>query len=192
MHQTKKGNQWHFGRKAHIGVEAESDLVHTVVGTAANVNDVTQVAGLLQASGSTSGAMRVTKAWTGARNCRAARRNGTWPCTAGRGLRTWVPGSQSPMGLPGTRLQGIGCAAHPRRAARGAPVNTPNRLRRIGLLRAFGAARYRLRGAGVTDGPCLFSCLSFPHHLLRDRSQRRGAVKAPCRFLAFGCGPHHP
>ena len=42
MHQTKKGNQWHFGMKAHIGVDAESGLVHTVLGTAANVNDVTQ------------------------------------------------------------------------------------------------------------------------------------------------------
>lgn len=47
MHQTKKGNQWHFGMKAHIGVDAESGLVHSVIGTAANVNDVTQAAGLL-------------------------------------------------------------------------------------------------------------------------------------------------
>jgi IS5 family transposase len=47
MHQTKKGNQWHFGMKAHIGVDAESGLVHTVVGTAANVADVTQATGLL-------------------------------------------------------------------------------------------------------------------------------------------------
>ena len=47
MHQAKKGNQWHFGMKAHIGVDAESGLVHTVIGTAANVNDVTQAAGLL-------------------------------------------------------------------------------------------------------------------------------------------------
>ncbi len=46
MHQTKKGNQWHFGMKAHIGVDADSGLVHTVVGTAANVNDVTQAAAL--------------------------------------------------------------------------------------------------------------------------------------------------
>lgn len=42
MHQTKKGNQWYFGMKAHIGVDADSGLVHTVVGTAANVHDVTQ------------------------------------------------------------------------------------------------------------------------------------------------------
>ena len=47
MHQTKKGNQWHFGMKAHIGVDADTGLVHTVIGTAANVNDVTQGHGLL-------------------------------------------------------------------------------------------------------------------------------------------------
>lgn len=47
MHQTKKGNQWHFGMKAHIGVDADSGLVHTVVSTAANVNDVTQAHALV-------------------------------------------------------------------------------------------------------------------------------------------------
>lgn len=47
MHQTKKGNQWYFGMKAHIGVDADSGLVHTVVGTAANVNDVTQAHALV-------------------------------------------------------------------------------------------------------------------------------------------------
>jgi len=47
MHQTRKGKQWHFGMKAHIGVDADSGLVHTVIGTAANVNDVTQANALL-------------------------------------------------------------------------------------------------------------------------------------------------
>ena len=47
MHSAKKGNQWHFGMKAHIGVDADSGLVHTVIGTAANVNDVTQGHALL-------------------------------------------------------------------------------------------------------------------------------------------------
>ena len=46
MKQTKKGNNWYFGMKAHIGVDAASGLVHTVVGTAANVNDL-NVAGQL-------------------------------------------------------------------------------------------------------------------------------------------------
>ena len=47
MHQTKKGNQYYFGMKAHIGVDDESGLVHSVVGTAANVADITQVDKLL-------------------------------------------------------------------------------------------------------------------------------------------------
>ena len=47
MHQTKKGNQYYFGMKAHIGADDESGLVHSVVGTAANVADVTQVDKLL-------------------------------------------------------------------------------------------------------------------------------------------------
>jgi IS5 family transposase len=47
MHQAKKGKQWHFGMKAHIGVDVASGLVHTVVGTAANVADVTQAHALL-------------------------------------------------------------------------------------------------------------------------------------------------
>jgi IS5 family transposase len=51
MHQTKKGNQWHFGMKAHIGVDDESGLVHHVECTAANVADVTQVHKLLHGEG---------------------------------------------------------------------------------------------------------------------------------------------
>jgi len=39
MHQVRKGNQWHFGMKAHIGVDAETKLVHSITATAANVND---------------------------------------------------------------------------------------------------------------------------------------------------------
>ncbi len=47
MRRTKKGNQWHFGMKAHIGVDDESGLVHAVACTAANASDVTQVHELL-------------------------------------------------------------------------------------------------------------------------------------------------
>ena len=47
MHQTKKGNQWHFGMTAHIGVDVASGVVHSVVGTAANQADITQTAALL-------------------------------------------------------------------------------------------------------------------------------------------------
>ena len=47
MHQTKKGNQWYFGMKAHLGVDAASRLVHTLIGTAANEADINQMAALL-------------------------------------------------------------------------------------------------------------------------------------------------
>ena len=46
-HQVKKGNTWHFGYKAHIGVDKDSGLVHTVETTAANVHDVTEASRLL-------------------------------------------------------------------------------------------------------------------------------------------------
>jgi IS5 family transposase len=38
MHKTKKGNQWHFGLKAHIGVEARTGITHSLTTTAANVH----------------------------------------------------------------------------------------------------------------------------------------------------------
>jgi IS5 family transposase len=47
MHQAKKGNQWHFGLKAHIGVDKDSGLVHTLTTTAANVSDISQTPALL-------------------------------------------------------------------------------------------------------------------------------------------------
>ena len=47
MHQSKKGNDWHFGMKAHVGVDMATGLVHTVVGTAGNVSDVAQAHALL-------------------------------------------------------------------------------------------------------------------------------------------------
>ena len=47
MHQTKKGKQWYFGMKVHTGTDTESGLVHTVVGTAANVADINVLGELL-------------------------------------------------------------------------------------------------------------------------------------------------
>ena len=47
MHQTKKGNQWYFGMKAHIGVDAKSGMTHSLETTAANEHDLNQVGNLL-------------------------------------------------------------------------------------------------------------------------------------------------
>ncbi|PSL11684.1 DDE family transposase, partial [Marinobacterium halophilum] len=47
MHQTKKGNQWHFGLKAHIGVDARTGITHSFSTTAANEHDLNQADQLL-------------------------------------------------------------------------------------------------------------------------------------------------
>lgn len=47
MHQTKKGNQWHFGMKAHLGVDSKTKLIHAVAATPANVHDGTMIGDLL-------------------------------------------------------------------------------------------------------------------------------------------------
>ena len=80
MHQTKKGNQWHFGMKAHIGVDSETDIVHSLSATAANVHDVTEAHRLLHGGekalwgdagcqGSTSGRRIWVWRWTGRSRC---------------------------------------------------------------------------------------------------------------------------
>lgn len=47
MHQTKKGNEWHFGMKMHIGADADLGLVHSFSTTSANVHDITEANRLL-------------------------------------------------------------------------------------------------------------------------------------------------
>jgi transposase, IS5 family len=47
MHQTKKGNQWYFGMKAHVAVDSKTKIIHSAVATAANVADSTVLPDLL-------------------------------------------------------------------------------------------------------------------------------------------------
>ena len=47
MHQTKKGNEWHFGMKMHIGVDETYGIVHSLTTTSANVHDIIETARLL-------------------------------------------------------------------------------------------------------------------------------------------------
>src|SRR5712671_6896979 len=47
MHQTRKGKQWYFGMKAHVGVDSKTKIIHTAVATAANVSDVAILPDLL-------------------------------------------------------------------------------------------------------------------------------------------------
>jgi IS5 family transposase len=79
MHQTKKGNQWHFGMKAHIGVDAHSGLIHTVVSTAGN--DVThRPMHCFTVKSNTDMEMPGIRAWISAKKWRTPKSDGSSPC----------------------------------------------------------------------------------------------------------------
>ena len=48
MHQIRKGNEWRFGMKCHVGVDAGSGSVHTVTVTSANKHDITETVNLIR------------------------------------------------------------------------------------------------------------------------------------------------
>ena len=129
MHQTKKGNQWFFGMKAHIGVDADSGLVHTVATTAANEADVDQVADLLH------GKEEQVWADSGYRGapCRVARDDLQWHIAA-------RPSDIAK--LPGGRAKAKIQQAEHRKASVRAKVEHPFRV----IKRQFGLVKVRFRG----------------------------------------------
>ena len=101
MHQTKKGNQWHFGMKVHIGVDSETGLVHSMSTTAANVHDVTDARNL------SHGGDRVVWCDAGYQGVHKPGENlgerltGRWLCVRGNGgnwnpevMRRWQRGAR--------------------------------------------------------------------------------------------------
>ncbi len=62
MRQTQKGRQWYFGMKAHLGVDSQSKLIHSVIATPANVHDSRMLPGCCTAASSASGATRPPRA----------------------------------------------------------------------------------------------------------------------------------
>ena len=128
MHQTKKGNQWFFGMKAHIGVDADSGLVHTVTATAANGADVEQVGDLLH------GKEEQVWADSGYRGAQSR---------VGRDLQWNIAARPSdvaklPEGRAKTKVQ----KAEHRKASVRAKVEHPFRV----IKRQFGLVKVRFRG----------------------------------------------
>jgi IS5 family transposase len=137
MHQTRKGNQWYFGMKAHIGVNVEGGLVHTVTTTAANVADVVEIGNLLHGKEKT---VHADAGYIGADKRKGMTKRGrTWHIAAKRsrikampegelknrrqGGRihegrsalesgTPLPRDQTPIRLPEGALQGTGQEHH--------------------------------------------------------------------------------
>ena len=129
MHQTKKGNQWHFGMKAHIGVDVDSGLVHTVVTTPANEADIEVVDELLHGK---EKVVHADAGYTGAEK-RVPRKKLAWSIAAKRGKLKAMP-----EGKEKTRLQAIEKA----KASIRARVEHPFRV----IKRQFGYAKVRFRG----------------------------------------------
>ena len=129
MHQTCKGKQWYFGMKAHIGVDADSGLVHTVTTTAANEADVEQVADLLHGK---EQEVWADSGYRGAHN-RVDREGLKWHIAA-------RPSdiAKMPDGRAKTKLQ----KAEHRKASVRAKVEHPFRV----IKRQFGLLKVRFRG----------------------------------------------
>jgi transposase, IS5 family len=89
MHQTKKGNQWHFGMKAHIGVDVASGVVHSLTGTAANEADINQMAAVLHGQ---EKAVFADAGYTGAaKRPEHAEREVSWNIAVKRGIIKALP-----------------------------------------------------------------------------------------------------
>jgi len=138
MHQTKKGNQWHFGMKAHIGVDADSGLVHTVTTTPANEADVEQIDDLLH------GKEEVVYADSGYRGApsRVERDDLQWHIAA-------RPSdiAKMPQGRAKARVQ----KQERRKASIRAKVEHPFRV----IKRQFGLVKVRFRGLQKNTGHLL-------------------------------------
>jgi IS5 family transposase len=129
MHQTKKGNQWHFGMKAHIGVDADSGLVHTVTTTAANEADVEVVEELLHGK---EAVVHADAGYTGA-DKRLERKNLTWQIAAKRGRIKAMPDGRAKRALEKREKA---------KASVRAKVEHPFRV----IKRQFGLMKVRFRG----------------------------------------------
>ena len=130
MHQTKKGNQWYFGMKAHIGVDEATGLVHSVVTTAANVADVTQVGQLLHGR---EKAVFGDAGYTGAEKHAPTK----------RGRRWWIAAKRSTIkAIADEKLRGVIEELEHAKASIRAAVEHPFRV----VKRQFGHVKARYRG----------------------------------------------
>ena len=129
MHQTKKGEQWYFGMKAHIGVDVDSGLVHTVTTTPANEADVNEAASLLH------GKERVVYAdagYTGA-DKQVARKGLDWQIARRRSTVKALPDGRQKRSIE---------KSEKRKASIRARVEHPFRV----VKRQFGYVKVRFKG----------------------------------------------
>ena len=131
MHQSKKSQQWFFGMKAHIGVDADSGLVHTVLGTSGNVNDVVEANSLLHGHETD---VFADAGYQGAHKRPDAKENVQWHVAMRPGLRKLLD-KADPMDALTDQVERI-------KASIRAKVEHPFRV----IKRQFGHVKVRYRG----------------------------------------------
>ena len=129
MHQTKKGNEWFFGMKAHIGVDVDSGLVHTVTTTAANEADVNEAEYLLHGKESV---VYADAGYTGA-DSHVARKGLDWQIARRRSTVKALPEGREKRAIE---------KAEKRKASIRARVEHPFRV----VKRQFGYVKVRFKG----------------------------------------------
>jgi len=131
MHQSKKGQQWFFGMKAHIGVDADSGLVHTVRGTSGNVSDVVEANSLLHGQETD---VFADAGYQGAHKRPDAKEDVTWHVAMRPGKRKLLD-KADPMDALTNQVERI-------KASIRAKVEHPFRI----IKRQFGHVKVRYRG----------------------------------------------
>jgi len=132
MHSSQKGNEWHFGMKAHIGVDADSGLVHTVIGTSGNVSDVVEGNSLLH--GQETDAFG-DAGYQGAHKRPDASKDVTWHVAMRPGKRKELDKENNPVDALIDQVEKI-------KASIRAKVEHPFRV----IKRQFGYTKVRYRG----------------------------------------------
>jgi IS5 family transposase len=140
MYQTRKGNQWYFGMKAHIGVDVEGGLVHTVTTTSANVADVVEIGNLLHGKEKT---VYADAGYLGADKRPGMKKRGrTWHIAAKRGAI---------KAMPEDELKEATKALESIKAAVRSKVEHPFRV----IKRQFGYQKVRFKGLAKNTGQIL-------------------------------------
>lgn len=137
MHQSKKGNQWHFGMKCHIGVDSNSGLLHTVVSTPGNQVDVSHAHRLLH--GQEIHALGDSGYQAVGKRVEAENSQVIWHIAMRKGLRKWLDlGNQ--LGMLKEKYEQT-------KASMRAKVEHPFRV----VKQQFGFNKLRYRGIAKND-----------------------------------------
>ena len=165
-HQAKKGNNWHFGYKAHVGVDAETGVPHTVVVTAANVADVAVARALVRPGD--------TDAWADA----------GYTGVAGRPEVAGDPALAGVEWRVAMRRSRISEADRPAQRALASVRSVVEHTFHV-LKDLFGIRRTRLRGLAANEN-MLCAALAAAGALISGRGPR---VQGPPAVLADPAGP---